>query len=94
MDAADDHYRRYTPQDLAGRLGCAGLVVEHQRWVNLLGVAAWWLNGKILRRTFVDEGSYALFDRIVPVVRGVERLWPPPVGLSIITVARKPAGAG
>jgi hypothetical protein len=89
MDAADDHRRRYTRQDLARKLEDVGLAVVHQRWVNLPGIAAWWLNGKVLRKPLVSEGNYGLFDHLVPAIAVGERLIEPPIGLSILSIARK-----
>ncbi|HEX8904864.1 MAG TPA: class I SAM-dependent methyltransferase, partial [Longimicrobiaceae bacterium] len=53
LDRAFDHFRRYTRPVLRGRLESAGLTPVDVRYMNLPGVAAWWMAGKVLRRTTV-----------------------------------------
>lgn len=87
-DRADGHYRRYTRHGLADLLRRAGYETQACRWVNLPGIPCWLLN-KLLRR-HVSEGQCSAFDHLVPLVARVERLAPPPVGLSLLAVGRVP----
>ncbi len=91
LDRAFDHFRRYTKPVLRGRLEEAGLEPVEVRYMNLPGVAAWWLAGKILRRTTVKASDARTYDRwVVPWVRAVESRISPPLGQSLLAVARKP----
>ena len=73
MDRAFEHYRRYTRGELRERLRGAGLNVVTLKYVNLPGVAAWWLTGKVLRRTTVTARQAAFYDRwVIPWVRALE----------------------
>lgn len=91
LDRAFEHHRRYTRPVLRGRLAAAGLEVLDVRYVNLPGVAAWWLTGKVLRKTTVGAREAAWYDRwVIPWVRALESRVSPPLGQSLLAVARKP----
>jgi len=90
-DAADGHFRRYAMREVRKKLMSAGLSIEACRWVNFPGILAWALHALLGRRSFT-RGECRGFDRIVPLIAGVERLIPPPVGLSILAVGRRSGG--
>lgn len=90
LDAAFEHYRRYSRSNLAGKLAAAGLQTEKLRYVNLPGVAAWWVTGKLLRRRTLDAKSVRFYDRwVVPWLSRIEGVWEPPIGQSLLAVARR-----
>jgi 2-polyprenyl-3-methyl-5-hydroxy-6-metoxy-1,4-benzoquinol methylase len=91
MDAVDHHYRRYTREELNAKLKAADLVVEHQNYFNILGIAAWFFTNRVLGRSMAAPVQYSVYDSIVPLLRAVERALPPPTGLSLVTVCRTPA---
>ena len=90
LDEVDDHFRRYTRPLLGRRLEAAGFEVVKQRYMNVLGIAGWVLNGKILRRRLVPAGQYSLYNRLIPLLALIERGLQPPFGLSLVAIARKP----
>jgi SAM-dependent methyltransferase len=90
MDAIDHHFRRYTRDEMNAKLAEAGLTVVNQRYFNLLGIAAWWFQNQVMRKSMAAPGQYSLFDRLVPVLRRVERVLPPPAGLSLVTICQTP----
>jgi SAM-dependent methyltransferase len=93
LDEAFEHVRRYTRPALTARLREAGLHPLRVRYTNLPGVAAWWLSGRVLRRRTVRARDAALYDRwVIPWVAALERVWTPPLGQSLIAVARKNEG--
>lgn len=92
MDAIDHHYRRYSKDELNAKLNAAGLEVEHQHYFNMLGIAAWFIQNHVIRRSMAAPVQYGLFDSLVPVLSRIERLLPPPTGLSLVTVCRTPRG--
>jgi len=90
LDRAFEHYRRYT------RRGLTALLEEHRfkiaqiRYMNALGVLAWMVSGKILRRKTLGRRQVQLYDRaIIPLLRRVESIIRPPIGQSLLVVARK-----
>jgi SAM-dependent methyltransferase len=89
MDEADDHFRRYTRAGLRSAVAAAGFRVARLRPFNLLGIAGWFLNGKILRRRLIPAAQYGSYNRLVPLLTLLERAVPPPAGLSLVCVAEK-----
>jgi len=92
LDEAFEHVRRYTRRGLDARLREAGFHPLRIAYTNLPGVAAWWLSGRVLRRRTVSARDARIYDRwVVPWVAALERVWTPPLGQSLIAVARRDA---
>jgi SAM-dependent methyltransferase len=90
LDQAFGHYRRYTKSSLANKLRAAGFGVLRLSYLNSLGVAGWFLNGRVLRRTTLKTRQVRLYDRcIIPWLSRLEAWWAPPFGQSLIAIARK-----
>ena len=87
IDRAIDHYRRYSRAELTGKLERAGLTVEHISYFNMLGVPGWFLNARVLQRRSVPGVQARINDLLVPWLR-LERRFGPPVGMSLLAVAR------
>jgi SAM-dependent methyltransferase len=92
LDEALEHFRRYTRPELEERLRGAGLTPLRVAYTNLPGVAAWWLTGRVLRKRTMHAREVGIYDRwVIPWVQRLERVWTPPLGQSLIAVARKDA---
>ena len=89
LDAAFGHYRRYDRQAVRGLAASSGLVVERNRFFNLLGVFGWMFRSHLAKGANLDQGQVTLFNKLVPVLRAAERLAPPPIGLSLQVVLLK-----
>ena len=91
MDAVDHHFRRYSKREMNAKLAEANLSIEHQNYFNMLGILAWYMSNKVLRQSMAQPGQYSFYDKLVPTLRAVERLVPPPTGLSLVTICRTPS---
>jgi glycosyltransferase involved in cell wall biosynthesis/phospholipid N-methyltransferase len=92
LDKVLGHCRRYTEDQLA-RIGQdAGFTVEKVLKFNRPGVPAWWLNGRILRKTTFGLGQIRLLNFFTPLFRAVDSWFPLPP-LSLIAIFRKEAGS-
>jgi SAM-dependent methyltransferase len=92
LDRAFDHYRRYTKSGLRRLLHAAGFEIEKLHYVNMIGVAAWFVAGIILRRTTLGRTQVRFYDRwVIPWLRRVESRVHPPIGQSLLAIARKSA---
>jgi hypothetical protein len=61
------------------------------RCYNFVGIWGWWWNARFGRRKQQSDAQIRFFDgRIVPVLSRLERLVAPPVGQSLLFVARSP----
>jgi SAM-dependent methyltransferase len=90
LDEAFEHYRRYTKAELTQRLRNAGFTPVSVAYTNLPGVLAWWMSGRVLGRRTVSARDAKLYDRwMIPWISRLERVWTPPVGQSLIAIARK-----
>jgi len=90
LDRAFDHFRRYTRSGLRKQLLRAGFEIDSLHYLNMLGVAAWFASGRIFRRTTLGREQVRFYDRyVIPTLRKIETRFHPPIGQSILAIARK-----
>ena len=87
MDASIGHYRRYTRQGMKAKLQAVGLQVKRQYYVNVLGIAGWFVNGRILRKEVPPESQLRLFNLLYPITSRVEAVLPRVMGLSLVSIS-------
>ena len=92
LDEELGHYRRYTEEELEGKMRAAGFDVVHCRRFNKFGAASWCVSGHLLRNRHLSPRQMIWFDRLLPVVKLLDRILPTP-GMSLIMVGRKRPGA-
>ncbi len=86
-DEAVGHFRRYSAESLGALLAKCGFTVRRLRYQNLSGILPWYVVGKVAKRSLaVSQYEGRLFDRLVPLLRFVENVVPPPLGLSLYCV--------
>ncbi|MSU58489.1 MAG: methyltransferase [Pedosphaera sp.] len=89
LDELDGHYRRYTKQIMAKLFdGQPGKILKLY-YFNLIGVPGWFIKGRVLKQRQHTNDNYAIMNALLPVVRPLERLIAPPLGMSVICVFRK-----
>jgi hypothetical protein len=90
IDKDFGHFRRYTRGELKGKLSDAGFEVMRMRYFNVIGYFGWWWTFCVRKKRTFNPNTVRLFDRrIFPLTNAIERLLPPPpLGQSIIAVAR------
>ena len=87
LDRLVHHVRRYTAPELQGKLRQAGLRVERLHYFDMLGVAPWFIAGRVLKQQRFDGKSAQLYDRFgVPLTRLVESGLAAPFGKSLVAV--------
>ncbi len=59
------------------------------RHVNPIGAAGWLVTSRLLGRTEIPQGPLTLYDRLVPLLRALDRV-DLHVGLSLWAVAHRP----
>jgi SAM-dependent methyltransferase len=90
FDRLIGHHRRYRRAGLRTATLAAGLRPVHLCYVNLPGFFGWLLLVRLLRGAPSDTLVLRLFDRVVPFLARFEARWPPPLGQSLLCVARVP----
>lgn len=90
LDRDFGHFRRYTRRELRQKLERTGFQIVRMRYYNIAGYFAWWLNFCLLKKRHFSAASVRFFDRFIfPLVYKFEsRICPPPIGQSLLVVAR------
>lgn len=90
LDAELGHHRRYSKSTLATAFRKAGLELLRLRYTNPIGLAGWMYNAHISKTTAHSAMQVKLFETLIaPWALPLERLVPPPIGLSLVAVGRK-----
>ena len=90
FDRQIGHYRRYTKPGLAKLAREVGYTDVRTRYFDVIGIVPWYVMFVLLRK-HVGYGSVTLYDKlVVPPLRRIERVVPPPIGKSVLLIARKP----
>jgi SAM-dependent methyltransferase len=95
IDRASGHHRRYTPELLRERAEVAGWEPVLARYMNVAGVLPYWVKCRLSKRDSTFSRTFRpwqlrAINGAMPVLRLIDRLAGPPVGLSAILVARRP----
>ncbi|MGH7253717.1 MAG: class I SAM-dependent methyltransferase, partial [Nitrospiraceae bacterium] len=100
MDLASGHFRRYARSALDRLADRTGFEIVAMSAMNPLATLPWLFKGRIRKRdanfsrTF-SASSLKRINRLIPLLRFLDRVWPFPVGLSWLAVFHKPrSGAG
>ena len=88
LDRVLGHFRRYDREQLTKLAERVGFRVHDILPFNRAGSPAWWLNGKVLRRTNFGLLQIKLLNVLVPVFKKMER-WIPLPPLSLIAILEK-----
>ncbi|KKU03542.1 MAG: Glycosyl transferase family protein [Candidatus Amesbacteria bacterium GW2011_GWB1_47_26] len=90
LDKNLGHVRRYDAKSLTKLLESAGFTVTCVRYLNILGLIGWWVNGVLFRKPTIPTSQLRFFDFISPSFFSLEKYISLPIGLSLLAVARKP----
>jgi 2-polyprenyl-3-methyl-5-hydroxy-6-metoxy-1,4-benzoquinol methylase len=90
LDAELGHHRRYTRAALTRAFTQAGLDVVMVRYSNPIGLLGWYYNAHVGKSRTHSPSQVKVFEMLVaPWALPLERLLPPPIGLSLAIVGRK-----
>jgi SAM-dependent methyltransferase len=91
FDAIDGHYRRYTKSMLRQRLQGLPLREHTLYYFNIVGAAGWFVKARLLQEQRHNEENFHLMNMITRLMRPVERLVHPPLGISLIAILQRTA---
>lgn len=90
LDAELGHHRRYSKASLGAAFTAAGLDLLTLRYSNPIGLLGWMFNAHVLKTRAHSVAQVRVFDTfIAPWALPLERLLPPPIGLSLIAVGQR-----
>ena len=90
LDKVFEHERRYTRTSLRQVIQATGWKVRRISYMNLPGIAAWFLAGRVLKKTQIAAADAKAYDRlVVPWLSRLESAFPPPIGSNLVAIATK-----
>jgi 2-polyprenyl-3-methyl-5-hydroxy-6-metoxy-1,4-benzoquinol methylase len=90
LDKVFEHHRRYTKASLRKVIESAGWKPRRLAYMNFPGIAAWFMAGRILKKTSIAPSDAKAYDRlVVPWISRLEEMIPPPIGSNIIAIATR-----
>ena len=90
LDVAFGHYRRYTKKYFRNIVANTDFKLEKMFMFNALAIPGWFVNGTILRKKTLDEGSLKIFNYLVPLLNFTEKIiLRQKIGISLIAVLKK-----
>jgi 2-polyprenyl-3-methyl-5-hydroxy-6-metoxy-1,4-benzoquinol methylase len=89
FDTSLEHYRRYTKKNLNPLFVNNKLEIVHSQYFNAIGIAGWYVSGKLQKNDSIPEGQMGLYNKLVPVFKIADKLIFNKLGLSVITVGKK-----
>ena len=90
LDAELGHHRRYSKRTLSQAFSDAGLELTMIRYTNPIGLIGWMFNSHITKTRVHSLGQVKLFETLVaPWALPLERLFTPPIGLSLMAVGTR-----
>jgi SAM-dependent methyltransferase len=89
FDRRVGHFRRYTKKTLTALAQRSGFTVIKARYFDVVGIIPWYVNFVLLRNR-MGASSVSWYDTlVVPWMRFVEGLVPPPIGKNLLLIATK-----
>jgi SAM-dependent methyltransferase len=99
VDEASGHFRRYSPGLLRQKVESANWSVLSCRYMNIAGVIPYWIKSVLLRRKANFSRTFSplqlrLIRGLVPLCKWIDSACGPPVGQSLVLVARRSKTGG
>jgi len=90
LDKAFEHHRRYTRRTIREVIQRSGWQPRRISYMNFPGIAAWFMAGRIMKKTSVAPADAKAYDRLViPWLSRLEAVVPPPIGSNLVAIATK-----
>lgn len=91
LDRVSGHWRRYSLSSMKATFRQAGLEPIYAEYFDLLSVVPYWVSNRLFGRETIGRRGAAVYDRVfVGVTRSVHGKFRPPVGKSVLCVAKGP----
>lgn len=89
LDRKVGHYRRYTINNIVNLVKRTKFSIITVRYFDVVGIIPWFINFTLLKNT-INGSNVCLYDRlVVPPMRVIEGLVPPPIGKNLLLIAKK-----
>ena len=89
LDKKLGHFRRYEKKELQIKLTDANFEIDEIKFFNMLGLFSWIIRDFFIKKNVeLSKWQIKLFDFLVPFLKLVEKYINPPIGISIIVIAK------
>jgi SAM-dependent methyltransferase len=90
LDKAFEHHRRYTRRTLRDVIEKAGWKPRRISYMNMPGIAAWFMAGRVMKKTNIAPAETRAYDRlVVPILSKVESLIEAPIGSNLVAISTR-----
>lgn len=89
IDKSIGHFRRYTKKELIQEMEKIGFKIIQSRRINLLGAIGWFISGKVLNESRVEDKKIKIFNLLAPLFLTFEDIIEPIIGTSILVIAKR-----
>jgi SAM-dependent methyltransferase len=90
FDKKIGHFRRYSKKGLKNIVIDSGFSIEYIRYFDLAGIFSWYIVFVLLKKTTTNKANIFLYDKlVVPPMRFLETLIPPPSGKNLLLIGKK-----
>ena len=89
MDKTLGHYRRYSKKNLFNLVSEQGFSIIKINYFDLVGIVPWYIAFVLFKRT-INNSNVKYYDRfVIPFMKKIETIFPPPIGKNLVLIARK-----
>jgi SAM-dependent methyltransferase len=90
LDKAFEHHRRYTRRTLRDVIEKAGWKPRRISYMNMPGIAAWFMAGRVMKKTNIAPAETRAYDRlVVQILSKVESLIEAPIGSNLVAISTR-----
>jgi 2-polyprenyl-3-methyl-5-hydroxy-6-metoxy-1,4-benzoquinol methylase len=88
FDKALGHYRRYNKSTLQSLFLQNGFTIIQKEYFNIFGTLGWYVSGKLQKNAVIPKGQMEIFNKLVFVIKYIDKLFLKSFGLSVIVVGK------
>lgn len=90
IDRKVGHYRRYSKKTLLELIDKTNFQIDDVYFYNASGILGWILSGNILQKDEIEEDTYTIYDKMIPLIKIIEKyLLFRSIGISLIVILSK-----
>lgn len=90
IDKDIGHYRRYAKREIVEKINLTSFNLINIYYFNLFAIFGWFLNGKILKKSIINEDILGFYNKLIPLLKVIERyIFLRKIGISLIVVLKK-----
>lgn len=83
------HFRRYLKKQMSDLFTASGLKVIRSFYFNALGIAGWFVSGKLTGKKIIPVWQMSVYNKIIPLAKLLDRILLRSIGLSAIVIGVK-----